>query len=743
MSSLLFGSYLSNNDQYRLEQIRHKCNNDFSNSATLVLWYLGTLVSWYFSVLIFQFEGATQLVLNFSKRKHGNELLAVLLTANGYLTADFLQQHLHISRRSLFYLINKVNDELDQRSEFPITNVKKLGYYLPKDTVRFLQQTARTDASNQIATTTATQRQLLVAFSILNSNGRSLADLTCQFNVSRNTIIRDTKLLRTQLVAYQLKVANTESGKIITGSPVAIRKWVYDHANQLKPLISRIDDSFVKSTVISKQIKLFERITGKYLTDDASTMIQLFLRWYLNNIQNVTNQLTTSAVAPKDLTLDHIWAKSFLNDFHICNSSEADYLVKLINSSQFSHVNWNDELIQKLKPFAVRMISNFNHLSGAHVSIKSISDSLTVHLLSTYYRAHYNMPFEYPDLKDIQQHYHHTFEITRKVVVPFEKYIHQPLSDDEIALIAIYFGGAIREQKTSPSTQNEVLVVCSSGIGTSRLLLQQLESRYRGIHFSSPMNVLQYENSDLDNVQLVISTIKLQARRDIPITTVSAFPSSLEWKIIDNAIIKAGLATSDTLKIFNVDTLLDIVSNYAMIRNPMGLKLALNDYLNQLTQEPLLANSQENLSELIKLLPSEHVGFLTHQKSWKQAVRASLSPLLEDYSIEKNYVDQIINLTETNGPYMVIGSGVMLAHAAPRDGVNSLGATFFLLDHPLPVINDQKMVRLIIGLAPIDYEKHLSFISDLMKQLQQKDWLTNLYKLNSKNDLFKYLYKNI
>ncbi|WP_225441504.1 PTS sugar transporter subunit IIA [Lactiplantibacillus pentosus] len=247
----------------------------------------------------------------------------------------------------------------------------------------------------------------------------------------------------------------------------------------------------------------------------------------------------------------------------------------------------------------------------------------------------------------------------------------------------------------------------------------------------------------MDNVQLVISTIKLQARRDIPITTVSAFPSSLEWKIIDNAIIKAGLATSDTLKIFNVDTLLDIVSNYAMIRNPMGLKLALNDYLNQLTQEPLLANPQENLSELIKLLPSEHVGFLTHQKSWKQAVRASLSPLLEDYSIEKNYVDQIINLTETNGPYMVIGSGVMLAHAAPRDGVNSLGATFFLLDHPLPVINDQKMVRLIIGLAPIDYEKHLSFISDLMKQLQQKDWLTNLYKLNSKNDLFKYLYKNI
>ncbi|MDV2575622.1 hypothetical protein RYX41_01755 [Lactiplantibacillus plantarum] len=149
--------------------------------------------------------------------------------------------------------------------------------------------------------------------------------------------------------------------------------------------------------------------------------------------------------------------------------------------------------------------------------------------------------------------------------------------------------------------------------------------------------MLQYENSDLSNVQLVISTIKLNTQRNIPITTVSAFPSELEWKIIDNAIIKAGLATSDTLKLFNVDTLLDIVGNYAMIRNPMGLKLALNDYLTQLTQEPLLAAPQENLSELIKLLPPEHVGFLNHQKSWKQAVRTALSPYLKTIVLKKLY----------------------------------------------------------------------------------------------------------
>ncbi|WP_047998562.1 BglG family transcription antiterminator [Lactiplantibacillus herbarum] len=679
------------------------------------------------------------MILNFSQHKHGNDLLLLLLAANDYITADSLQQRLHISRRSLFYLINKVNEELDQKAEFPITNVKKLGYYLPKETLQFLKKIAQKESSTRVTANTVQQRQLLIIFSILNSQGRSLADLTYQFDVSRNTIIRDLKTIRLELEGYRLTLINTGTGKIIDGSSIDTRKWVYDHANQLKPLINMLDNPVIQPQIVNSQIKLFERITGKYLTDDARTTLQLFLFWYLNNSQDQSDHFIDKSLTQSDLTLDHIWAQSFLNDCQINNPSEADYLVKLVNSSQFSHVNWNDALIQKLKPFAIRMISSFNHLSGAHVAAKTIGDSLTVHLLSTYYRSQYGMPFEYADLKNIKQHYHHTFEITRKVVVPFEQYIHQSLSDDEVALIAIYFGGALREQKTSTPAQNEVLVVCSSGIGTSRLLLQQLESRYRGIHFSSPINVLQYENSDLSNSRLVISTIRLQSHNALPIITVSAFPSKLEWKIIDNAIIKAGLATSDTLKLFNIDTLLDIMGNYAMITNPDGLKLALNDYLNQLTQEPLLKNIHEDSSELIKLLPSEHIGYLTHQKTWQQAVRTAMAPLVADYSIEKNYVDQIIALTNQNGPYMVIGSGVMLAHAAPRDGVNSLGATFFLLDKPLSVMSAQKEVRLIIGLAPIDFEKHLAFISDLMKQLQQKDWLSALYRTNSYAELLKYL----
>lgn len=675
--------------------------------------------------------------INFSHHKHGNELLELLASGDKYMSADTLLQQLQISRRSLFYLIEKVNEELDNHAEFPIANVKNLGYFLPAETVVALQQHATTDPA-KITANTPHDRQVLMAFIIMNSSATSLIQLEQRFRISKNTVIRDIKKMSTALTKYRLTIRNTSNGKVITGQRADQRRWVYDHIDNLQQLITT--PTFATDD-INQQLVLFESITGKYLTDNAKNRLLLFLQWYLQLVQTKTQQLTATTNPPK-ASLELTWAQSFLQDYQIDNRYKADFLTKLINSTQFSHANWDDPLMKELKPIAVRMIASFNYLAGAHVSAKAIADGLTVHLLSTYYRVMYAMPYKYADLKMIMTDYHHTFEITKKVVAPFEKTIGHQLTDDEVALITIYFGGAIREQKDNAERGDEVLVVCSSGIGTSRLLLKQLKTRYRGIQFSNPMNILQYENSNLTNVKLVISTIQLLPRNAVPVITVSAFPSDLEWKIIDSGIIKADLVNSADLQIFNVETLLDIVDNFAMVTDPNGLKDAFNDYLKQLTQAPIMDTSKNTETELAKMLPVDHIGFITHPDSWQAAVRTALEPLVADYTVEKKYVDQIVNLTLKNGPYMVVGSGVMLAHASSRDGVNALGATLFVLDHPIDVITADKPVQLIIGLAPIDQEKHLTFLSELMTKLQDNHWLAGLLQQPGRSGLINYLTHN-
>ena len=69
----------------------------------------------------------------------------------------------------------------------------------------------------------------------------------------------------------------------------------------------------------------------------------------------------------------------------------------------------------------------------------------------------------------IKQKYEQLFSFTRFSVRPFEEFVKKDIPDDELALIALYFGGEIKaiEAENLKKQKNDVMIVCSSGIGTS------------------------------------------------------------------------------------------------------------------------------------------------------------------------------------------------------------------------------------------------------------------------------------
>jgi mannitol/fructose-specific phosphotransferase system IIA component (Ntr-type) len=84
---------------------------------------------------------------------------------------------------------------------------------------------------------------------------------------------------------------------------------------------------------------------------------------------------------------------------------------------------------------------------------------------------------------------------------------------------------------------------------------------------------------------------------------------------------------------------------------------------------------------------------------------------------------------------MALGDGIMLAHASPKDGVNHLGISITVFKKPFTLIDPNKQIKLIIGLAPIDEQRHLSYLGLLMKKLQDKEWLNSLYHVSSQTEL--------
>ena len=675
-------------------------------------------------------------MINFTSIKHGNDLLNYLLTRQDYTTLEELKTQLGLSRRGTFYVLKRVNEELNDSKLDIIMNLAGVGYFIPEETKKeLLNQYSETQPVTEQFT--KHQRCQLIAWDLINHKSLSLSDLTNRFQISKHTAISDLKSVRERLESHGLDIIQQPKGKHISGSEISQRNWVLEALNDRDSILySQIDINPSRLIAINTEIHKLEKITGNYFSDDALSTLDDFILWFLERIKQPENQLPDSPLRTTNVDSMSInWSIKFLSDNNIHNFSESYFLGRIINTSQFYRVNRADGLIQTIFPISREIIDRFNTVSGANVSPEKLELTLSTHLLSTFYRSKFMIPYHHPNLEQITEGFRELFSFTKYAIRPFEKFINGHLSDDEIALIALYFGGELRAIESRRGKHVDVLVVCSSGIGTSYILQQQLIQHYPNIDFSQPLSVFQYKNQDLSNIKLIISTIELNVPVHIPIVRVSPLPNKKDWETIEKAFINAHL-TDNHFNEASVNSLLDIISNYARIENFDGLTDALRGYLNQRAKLPIKKTTVTGPTSLQKLLPSSHITYADEElDNWKNVVQQALKPLLTEHLIEQRYIDRIIRLTVVNGPYMVLGNGIMLAHGTPNDGVNDLGMSLLLLQHPVTIENkdhaDKRTIQIVIGLAPLDQTSHLSALSQLMQKIQDDHWVQQIKNADS------------
>jgi len=80
--------------------------------------------------------------------KHGESVLNLLLGPQVYISFDKINSALHISRRTFFYTLKKLNLYLVDRNLDPIQNMKGVGYYLPVETKKELLQESLNESSS-------------------------------------------------------------------------------------------------------------------------------------------------------------------------------------------------------------------------------------------------------------------------------------------------------------------------------------------------------------------------------------------------------------------------------------------------------------------------------------------------------------------------------------------------------------------------------------------------------------------
>lgn len=147
------------------------------------------------------------------------------------------------------------------------------------------------------------------------------------------------------------------------------------------------------------------------------------------------------------------------------------------------------------------------------------------------------------------------------------------------------FYSALQNYEQQGDESRQILVVCSSGIGTSQFLLMQLRERYPHLQFTGPFRVSEYLHLSFDEIRLILTTTPLIRRPEepVPVLQISALPTDYEWDLLNRKLLAVGFSVS-SYRQGNVQALLDLIANYARIEDAAGLSQGLQAYFQE--QQP-------------------------------------------------------------------------------------------------------------------------------------------------------------
>jgi len=121
--------------------------------------------------------------------------------------------------------------------------------------------------------------------------------------------------------------------------------------------------------------------------------------------------------------------------------------------------------------------------------------------------------------------------------------------------------------------------------------------------------------------------------------------------------------------------------------------------------------------------------------NWKQAIRLAAEPLINNKTIENEYVNEMLKVVESEGPYINIGPNIALAHSRPAGNVHKIGLSILKTDTSINLVSDEHPINLWFVLAATDNNSHLSVIQELMEILTDESAVQAMLSATDKTEI--------
>lgn len=655
------------------------------------------------------------------------KLLNVLLSQSDYISLNDLAKALDVSRRTLYYDISKANVWLEQAGLPALEVVREKGLFVPHRQREEIQACLETDHMEQVYIFSPSERcKGIICFIIYSDVPVYLEQMTECFEVSRNTIFKDLKIVTEQLEQYELKLDyRPRTGYEIVGDPVRIRALFMLYFNELSSLFQGGMLRFFRPDKVKdyyERMKEMERELGvNYVDGVLFSLAALIPILYRHRHPIIFPGLKASEIQKsKEFELvsrffpDMLLEEQRYFALHLLGSRVNTVPDRLFaNPSKEYICDLAKELVTEFEKTACVVFEEREELERA----------LFVHLSTSLYRYQYGIQIGNLLGNDVMKQYPDLFSITRTVAKNLEACIGAPIPDSEIAYLSLHFGSALKISD-GDGQRVRILIVCANGISTGNMIRREVQK------------LLPF--AEIVGVRAAVGLMNVQEVCDLLITTVkinTVVPGIVVNPILTEYdrrnILSHRLIAPKQIEIRR-DQIFQVVKKYTAPENYENLLNDLTVYLQGGIQEFEIEDKLE--LGLCKLLDAYRVQVISEKCAWQQGIRIAGQRLISSGSIEQRYVDSIISQLRYYGPYMFLTDTVILAHAKPEDGVNTLDISLTVFKEPV-VFSRERKAAVIIMLAAEDQEKHLKILQDILELISRPDTITALTDCNSPEEV--------
>lgn len=694
------------------------------------------------------------------------KIMSLLVDFNRPVPLHYLMQRFSVTDRTIRYDLQRIDAWLAELALPALIRGSHGIAYKADEETKMQTRKQLKELSEDRNILTLDQRRRLIALELLFGADFTTFDyLAEKFDVSRSTIVNDVSDIR-QSISGQVKIAGyPRKGIRAEGSELDIRHTFIQLLLEMVSLNEMVDYLFLESgrptcVSINQQVifsweqleecaKIAHQLSdnlGTIWTDRSILMITYaMLVSLLRSSLGYTfdEPLPESVADTRDYAVVHSVIKTPKNTYFQSLSADDIKFISIYvlcaNTCNISYYKKENDI--QLQLAADTILKGLQPQLGSQFIIyDELLEELSEYLSHSYYRVRFHLPLcsftkttTYDDAL-----YNKIEKIIPIYSHDFEKLVGESIPAAEFRGMATLVYELYRLQTTGVGSYKVALVTSSDEFSCYRYIFN-LQKEYPQIDVMAILTRHQVAQHDLSKSLDFILT-------DRPLAT-----ETTQQFVIQDLTDKAQTASMREFLAQNPPRFSSAGGNTRMVMQNV-LKAASSVctseqydlFVQALTERvgPVEYNYfQGDTPIMLKdMLKEENIRFNVPVDDWQEAVRACGQLLLEGGYVKPSYIDAMIEISQENGPYIVIAPGIALPHARPEDGVKKIGMSLITLQDPIRFGHeDNDPVSLVICFSTPDKSSHLEALAELFEILSDDAKREQLLHANALSDVLSLL----